>query len=186
MKGYSTFSKELDASQSDVVLCHIRTLIREESYPSAEMQLAYSTATADQAITHSFFLLSFHFFFFIAWRGFYPSTEMRLAYSTATTEWAIRQCFFFLDVGFTPLQRCCWRFLPQQPIGLSFNAVLLFKVFLSNTNYHNQEDDCKYLLNSLPFSQCCHLYIHFDFSFSLNLAYSNQYGFSMRYDSFVK
>ena len=45
------------------------------SYPSAKMQLVYSTALTDWATR---------------WRWSYPSAKMQLVYSTALTDWATR------------------------------------------------------------------------------------------------
>ena len=49
MKGYTTFSKApgLPEPYHQIVLCHIRTLVRGGSYSSAEVQSVYSTAPSD-------------------------------------------------------------------------------------------------------------------------------------------
>ena len=57
-----------------------RILVREWSYPSAEMQLGYSAAPADLATGHLF-------------RESYPSAEMPLACTTVPADWASGHLF---------------------------------------------------------------------------------------------
>ena len=62
-------------SPSDVVWCQ-DTCWLQRSYPSVEMQLVYSTASADWATEHSL------------GGGSYPSVEMQSVYATAPDDWA--------------------------------------------------------------------------------------------------
>ena len=90
-KGYSAFSK---SSPSDCSGSYPENLLWGGSYSSTEMQLVYSTASADWArqwrsTLHSSKLQNWSLTIISGhlWEGLYLSAQVQLVYSTALADW---------------------------------------------------------------------------------------------------